>query len=101
MMAWPESKSGGTARIAGHPAAKTLAQRPKQAHASQTMRKLLWTLTIIGALLGAMFVVAGLFGESRGPEQGVMATIGIACAVIPYCIARATSEFKNTNYERD
>jgi Na+/H+ antiporter NhaD/arsenite permease-like protein len=41
--------------------------------------KFLWILTIFGSVIGGMVTITG-------------APIGVAFAVIPYCLARAVSE---------
>ena len=53
------------------------------------MRQFLWMLTIIGAVSGGVILFFRLI-DAKSASQG--AAIGIACAVIPYCLARATSE---------
>lgn len=52
----------------------------------------LWVLTILGALLGALIAFVGVVGASGSPQEASAAAIGIACAVVPYCLARAVSE---------
>jgi hypothetical protein len=61
------------------------------------MKNSLWILTIIGSVIGGLMTVVGILraiavqtnGELVG---GSMAAIGVGCAVIPYCLARAVSE---------
>jgi hypothetical protein len=53
---------------------------------------LAWTAVVVGAVLGAVFISTHLF-SARGDQQAVVVGIGLACAVIPYCIARAATAF--------
>ena len=56
------------------------------------MTVLMWFIAILGALFGGAVVVAEVWGATGPPQQAAAATIGLALAVIPYCIARAASE---------
>jgi sugar phosphate permease len=56
------------------------------------MQKLLWILTIIGSLIGGLIVLVGVLGATGSPQEAAAAAMGLAFAVIPYCIARAVSE---------
>ncbi len=56
------------------------------------MKKLLWVLTIIGSVIGGLIVCAGVLGASGAPQEAAAAAMGVAFAVIPYCLARAVSE---------
>lgn len=56
------------------------------------MKKSLWILTIIGSLLGGLMALIGLFAANSAPQEAAAAAMGIAFAVIPYCLARAASE---------
>ena len=58
------------------------------------MTKFLWSLTIVGSILGALTIAVGVAGATGAPQQAAVAAIGIAFAVIPYCLARAVSEMK-------
>jgi len=57
-----------------------------------TIRRVLWLLAIIGAV-AAMYVMIHAF-RNAPTEQEVAncATIALAIAVIPYCLARAVAE---------
>lgn len=59
------------------------------------MKKFLWILTIIGSILGGLRIlyVAFFVGGAWIDKVGVV-TLGIALAVIPYCLARAVSEME-------
>lgn len=53
--------------------------------------RLLWILTIGGACVGGFVVVLQVVASA---PQGALTTFGVACAVIPYCLARAVAELK-------
>lgn len=61
------------------------------------MRKFLWILTIVGSILGALTMFFGVMGATGAPQEAAAGAIGLAFAVIPYCLARATSEFRRTD----
>lgn len=57
-----------------------------------TLRRALWLLAIIGAV-GAMYIVIQTFRKAEtAQEQADCATVAIALALIPYCLARAVAE---------
>lgn len=56
------------------------------------MHTLLWIVTALGALAGALLLFTGLQGAESAPQEAAIAAIAVACAVIPYCLARAVSE---------
>ena len=45
-------------------------------------------LTIIGCIV-ALVPMAGVLMVNSAPQEGALAAIAVACAVIPYCFARA------------
>jgi hypothetical protein len=53
-----------------------------------------WLITFVGALVGGLFLLIAFFGSNGAPQQAAGAAIGIGCAVIPYCLARAVSELR-------
>ena len=59
------------------------------------MKKALWIITIIGCVLGALTAFAGIAGANGAPQEAAAAAMGLAFAVIPYCLARAASEIYN------
>jgi NAD(P)H-hydrate repair Nnr-like enzyme with NAD(P)H-hydrate dehydratase domain len=61
------------------------------------MQGILWVLTILGSLFGAVVLVAGVLNANGAPQEAAAAAIGVGCAVIPYCLARAVSEFNNSS----
>jgi len=56
------------------------------------MKKFLWILTISGSIIGTAVLALGLPAAKSAPQEATVAAIGIAFAVIPYCLARAVSE---------
>lgn len=56
------------------------------------MKKILWILTAIGSVLGGLLAFVGVAVAKGSPQEAASAAIGIAFAVIPYCLARAASE---------
>ena len=58
------------------------------------MTKFLWSLTIVGSILGALAIAVGVTSATGAPQEAAAAAVGIALAVIPYCLARAVSEMK-------
>lgn len=56
------------------------------------MTKLLWILTIVGALIGGSFFLLTLLTADSAPQEASGAALAIGCAVIPYVLARAVSE---------
>jgi hypothetical protein len=56
------------------------------------MRTLLWLLTIAGSLFGALIGIVGVTAAHGAPQEAAAAAVAVACAVIPYCLARAVSE---------
>jgi hypothetical protein len=60
-----------------------------------SMRNLItavWSLAAVGALCGAYVIVHASLRAQTTSEQGDCAAVAIACALIPYCLARAASE---------
>ena len=60
------------------------------------MKKFLWMLTILGSALGGAVAIIGVSASRGAPQEAAAAAMGIAFAVIPYCLARASSEFGKT-----
>lgn len=55
-----------------------------------------WILTLIGSLIGGVFVFSS-FVEKAAPQQAAAAAIGVGFGVLPYCFARAVSELARLN----
>jgi hypothetical protein len=60
------------------------------------MKAFLWALTIIGSVLGGFISVGGVLAANGAPQEAAAAAVGVACAVIPYCLARAVSEISDS-----
>ena len=56
-----------------------------------------WVLSIIGALAGIYILIQGARKAPTEREMAECATIAIACAMVPYCLARAVSEAVRKN----
>jgi hypothetical protein len=56
---------------------------------------LAWGGAIIGAGIGIFILVTGLATAQSAPQEAVVAALACACAIIPYCIARAFTEVFN------
>lgn len=57
-----------------------------------TLNRALWTLSIFGATVG-MYVMVQAFRNAQTEQEGAnCATIAIACALVPHCLARAVTE---------
>lgn len=56
------------------------------------MKRTLWTLSVVSSILGAIIFLVGVI--TGGSELDIVnfSAIGIAFAVIPYCLAQAVSE---------
>lgn len=56
------------------------------------MNRIFWILTILGTILGGAIALLGVMNAKGAPQEAAAAAVGVACAVIPYCLARAVSE---------
>ena len=61
------------------------------------IKNFLWILTSLGSVLGGLITVVGILRAIAAQQNGElvggsMAAMGVGCAVIPYCLARAVSE---------
>ena len=56
--------------------------------------KFLWSFTVFGSYVGMFIAFVGVIGANGAPQQAAAAAVGVACAVIPYCLARAKSEIE-------
>jgi hypothetical protein len=57
--------------------------------------KFFWVVTIIMSLFGGLFAFVGIYTANGAPQEAASAAVGLACAVIPYCIARAFTEIRS------
>ncbi|MDR2196266.1 MAG: hypothetical protein LBE50_06775 [Gallionellaceae bacterium] len=58
------------------------------------IKKILWIITVVGSVLGGLMALIGIFASKSAPQEAAAAAMGLALAVIPYCLARAVSEMK-------
>ena len=56
--------------------------------------KALWVIALICGVIGFVQGVLSVFGANSAPQQAAGAAMGIAWAVIPYCICRAIQQMK-------
>lgn len=56
------------------------------------MQAFLAGFAVLCALVGAFVTTAGVLGANGAPQQAAAAAVGIAWAVIPYCIVRLIQE---------
>ena len=54
--------------------------------------KFWWAVTAVSSMIGGFIAVASMFSETA-PAQAAGVAFGLSCAIIPYCIARASAEF--------
>lgn len=59
------------------------------------MAKLMWIVTIIMSLIGAVLGFGGIHLATSAPQEAASAAMGLAFAVIPYCIAKAFTELRS------
>jgi Flp pilus assembly protein TadG len=54
----------------------------------------MWIVTVFMSLLGAVVGFGGMILAKSAPQEAAAAAMGLTCAVIPYCIARAFTELR-------
>jgi len=59
------------------------------------LAKFMWIVTIVMSLIGALVGFGGMLLAKSAPQEAAAAAMGLTCAVIPYCIARAFSELRS------
>src|SRR5215510_3613369 len=64
------------------------------------MNKFLWVLTLLGCIVGALIGVGGVVLAKGAPQEASAAAIAVACAVIPYCLARAVDQLNRSNIRK-
>ena len=57
-----------------------------------TLRRALWILSILGALVGIYILVQAARKAPTERELAECAMMATACALVPYCLARAVAE---------
>lgn len=56
------------------------------------MKLVAWVLCLMFSIIAGLVLLAGLMTATSAPQQGAVAAIAVAIAVIPYCFAKAVSE---------
>jgi len=54
-----------------------------------------WIGVLIGCVVGAVIGVTGMMVATGAPQEAVVICLALACAVIPYCWAKAWTELHN------
>ncbi len=62
-----------------------------------TLRHALWALSILGALVGIYILVQAFRKAPTEQELANCAMMATACALVPYCLARAVAEATRNN----
>jgi len=57
------------------------------------MIMLCWAVTIIGGVLGGGVLFATFTSANDAPQEAAGAALAVALVVVPYCFARACTEF--------
>lgn len=65
---------------------------PRSGGLSQALRIASWIGVIAGVGLGGLILLGGMTSAQSAPQEAVVVSLSIACAVLPYCFARAVSE---------
>jgi hypothetical protein len=58
------------------------------------LMKFLWALCIVFGVIGFIEGIVSVFGAVSAPQQAAGAAMGVAWAVIPYCICRAIQQMR-------
>lgn len=53
---------------------------------------IVWTISFLGTIAGGIILFMGMSSAQSAPQEAVIVALAIACAVLPYCFARAISE---------
>lgn len=59
--------------------------------------KILWIISIVSSIIAALFIVIVVTQSESSPQVASGAAVGLAIAIIPYCISRASSEIRAIN----
>jgi len=59
------------------------------------LAKFMWFVTIGMSFIGAVVGFGGMMLAKSAPQEAAAAAMGLTCAVIPYCIARAFTELRS------
>ncbi len=58
---------------------------------------LVWTLVLGGVILGAIILITGMTAAASAPQEAVIISLALACAILPYCFARALTQIANVS----
>ena len=61
---------------------------------AKVLSVILWIVTITGAVLGGVGLVMGVLMSAGAPQEAAAGAVGVACAAIPYVLARAWDEIR-------
>jgi len=56
------------------------------------MKRILWALSLLGALAGGLFAVVTIPLASGAPQEAAGAAMACALAIVPYVLARSWEE---------
>ncbi|MCU1290061.1 MAG: hypothetical protein JWN60_2290 [Acidobacteria bacterium] len=56
---------------------------------------LLWMGVIAGVVIGGFILIGGMSMATTAPQEAVVISLALACAILPYCFARAFTEMTN------
>ena len=59
------------------------------------LAKFMWVVTILMSVIGAVVGFGGMLLAKSAPQEAAAAAMGLTCAIIPYCIARAFTELRS------
>ena len=53
---------------------------------------LIWLLPLVGVLIGGFILIGGMASANSSPQEAVIVSLSLACAILPYCFSRALTE---------
>lgn len=56
-----------------------------------------WIGVILGVGFGFLVLIGGMSTATGAPQEAVVICLALACAILPYCLARAMNEIWNAN----
>lgn len=57
------------------------------------VKKVLWIVVALCAIVGGLQTISGLMGAETVMDQCAASAMGMSWCVIPYCLARAVSQY--------
>lgn len=70
----------------------TVEENISKAGAGRVIRIICWLIVIGGVAIGGLILFAGMSQAQSAPQEAVVITLALACAILPYCLARAITE---------